>query len=429
MVRRRESAIHSTFIRRILWIMVRMTVLASGSRGNSSIVSSATTRILVDAGLSCRELMKRMKAAGEEPTALDAILITHEHKDHVQGMAVTARKLGIPVYLTEPTHRAWIRWMTPQKRITYAEWLAQRRAAASGQQSASSGQQSAASGQQSASSGRAAESGQRTADSVREEQGTGLRAPSTENNAEQGAGCRVQGTENGGPRSAVGVQEEQGSGLRAPGTENNGCAIGSVRCSADVTGEPDEDEKAAAEEVIAEALREPEKDPTALPAVEYFRSGSAFRIGDIAVTPFTIPHDAADPVGFVFEADGVRIAIATDLGYMPSNVHVHLRRCDVLMLESNHDVDMLRDGPYPWSVKQRVMSRVGHLSNYATAEFLAKSYDGGAVYVVLAHLSENNNLPELARISAERALRDRMSLLANHLLLAEQDRPLEPIVL
>jgi len=74
-----------------------MTVLASGSKGNSTIVSSTTTRILVDAGLSCRELMKRMKAAGEEPSALDAILITHEHQDHVQGMAVTARKLGIPV--------------------------------------------------------------------------------------------------------------------------------------------------------------------------------------------------------------------------------------------------------------------------------------------------------------------------------------------
>jgi phosphoribosyl 1,2-cyclic phosphodiesterase len=99
------------------------------------------------------------------------------------------------------------------------------------------------------------------------------------------------------------------------------------------------------------------------------------------------------------------------------------------MLASNHDVDMLRDGPYPWSVKQRVMSRVGHLSNDAAADFLAKGYDGGAAYVVLAHLSENNNLPELARISAERALRDRMSLLANHLVLAEQDRPLEAIVL
>ncbi|MFY9745837.1 MAG: MBL fold metallo-hydrolase [Acidobacteriaceae bacterium] len=345
--------------------MVRMTVLASGSKGNSTIVASATTRILVDAGLSCRELMKRMKAAGEEPSALNAILVTHEHQDHVQGMAVTARKLGIPVYLTEPTHRAWVRWMTPQKRITYAQWLEQRRALK--------------------------DSEQRTADSRQEN-----------------------------PQEAGGRRQET-----APGAEDNDQKTGSVRCSADVSAEPDEEEKAAAEEVLSE----PEKDPTSLPSVEYFRSGSGFRIGDIAVTPFTIPHDAADPVGFVFEADGVRIAIATDLGYMPSNVHVHLRRADVLMLESNHDVDMLRDGPYPWSVKQRVMSRVGHLSNDAAAEFLARAYDGGAAYVVLAHLSENNNLPELARISAERALRDRMSLLANHLLLAEQDRPLEAIVL
>jgi phosphoribosyl 1,2-cyclic phosphodiesterase len=340
--------------------MVRMTVLASGSKGNSTLIASATTRILVDAGLSCRELMKRMKAAGEEPRALDAILITHEHQDHVQGMAVTARKLGIPVYLTEPTHRAWVRWMTPQKRITYAEWLQKRRQEAEDRRQA------------------------------------------------EGAGCRVQGAEGG----ADTVQAES-----------------SARCSTDVAAEPDEEEKAAVEEVIAEAAREPERDPASLPSVEYFRSGSGFRIGDIAVTPFTIPHDAADPVGFVFEADGVRIAIATDLGYMPSNVSVQLRRCDVLMLESNHDVDMLRDGPYPWSVKQRVMSRVGHLSNDAAAEFLEKGYDGGAAYVVLAHLSENNNLPELARISAERALRDRMSLLANHLLLAEQDRPMGAIVL
>jgi phosphoribosyl 1,2-cyclic phosphodiesterase len=329
--------------------MVRMTVLASGSKGNSTVVSSARTRILVDAGLSCRELMKRMRAAGEDPTALDAILITHEHQDHVQGMAVTARKLGIPVYLTEPTHRAWVRWMTPQKRITYAEWLAQRKA------------------------------------------------------QKRNAGGSVEGTE-----SASG---------------------GNARCSADVSPEPDAEEKAAVEEVIAETAKEPERDPTSLPSVEYFRSGNGFRIGDIAVTPFTIPHDAADPVGFVFEADGVRIAIATDLGYMPSNVSVQLRRADVLMLESNHDVDMLRDGPYPWSVKQRVMSRVGHLSNDAAAEFLAKGYDGCAAYVVLAHLSENNNLPELARIAAERVLGDRMSLLANHLLLAEQDRPMEAIVL
>ncbi len=90
---------------------------------------------------------------------------------------------------------------------------------------------------------------------------------------------------------------------------------------------------------------------------------------------------------------------------------------------------MLRDGPYPWSVKQRVMSRVGHLSNDAAAEFLEKNYDGNAAYVILAHLSESNNLPELARISAERALRDRMSLLANKLLLADQHQPLNTIVL
>jgi ribonuclease BN (tRNA processing enzyme) len=170
-------------------------------------------------------------------------------------------------------------------------------------------------------------------------------------------------------------------------------------------------------------------DPCRLPGVEYFAAGSGFLIGDIAITPFTIPHDAADPVGFVFEADGVRMAIATDLGYMPPNVKMALRNCDVLMLESNHDLEMLRDGPYPWSVKQRVMSRVGHLSNEAASDFLEKNYDGNASYVVLAHLSESNNLPELARVTAERALSDRMSLLANKLILAEQDAPLEPICL
>ena len=302
--------------------MVRMTVLASGSKGNSAVVATSKTRILVDAGLSCRELTKRMREAGEELAALDAILITHEHQDHVQGLAVTARKLRIPVYFTEPTHRAWVRWLTPRKRVTYAEWLEQRRKAA------------------------------------------------------------------GSPA-------------------------------------PEAEEQAAAEE----ALSEPERDPAALPAVEYFQAGNRFRIGDIAVTPFTIPHDAADPVGFVFEAEGVRVGLATDLGYLPSNIHVHLKRCDILMIESNHDLDMLRDGPYPWSVKQRVMSRVGHLSNDAAAEFLSRSYDGHATYVVLAHLSESNNLPELARLSAERALRDRMSLLANKLVLAEQNCPSKPIVL
>src|SRR5215469_5078800 len=103
---------------------MRMTVLASGSKGNSTVVASSETRILVDAGLSCRELLKRMAAAGEDPQALSAILITHEHQDHVSGLATLARKLRIPVYFTEPTHRAWIRMVTPRSTMTYAEWLA-----------------------------------------------------------------------------------------------------------------------------------------------------------------------------------------------------------------------------------------------------------------------------------------------------------------
>ena len=170
-------------------------------------------------------------------------------------------------------------------------------------------------------------------------------------------------------------------------------------------------ECAAEEEELTASAEKVEADPCALPGVEYFRAGASFSIGDISVSAFTIPHDAIDPVGFVFQAEGIRIGIATDLGYMPPNVSLQLRGCDVLMLESNHDLEMLRDGPYPWSVKQRVMSRVGHLSNDAASSFLEKHYDGQASYVVLAHLSESNNLPELARVAAEYALRDRMSLL------------------
>src|SRR5205823_4025783 len=188
--------------------------------------------------------------------------------------------------------------------------------------------------------------------------------------------------------------------------------------------DPEEEDLCAPESQQAAAQK---PDPTYLPAVEYFHSGTRFSIGDIDITPFTIPHDAADPCGFVFESEGIRMALATDLGYMPPNVKAALKRIDVLLLESNHDLEMLRDGPYPWSVKQRVLSRVGHLSNEAASEFLESSYDGQATYVILAHLSESNNLPDLARVRAERALAGYASLLANRLVLAAQNEPLSPI--
>jgi phosphoribosyl 1,2-cyclic phosphodiesterase len=331
--------------------MMRMTVLASGSKGNSTVISSSQTRVLVDAGLSCRELMKRMAVAGEDPTALDAILITHEHQDHVAGLGVLARKLGIPVYLTEPTHRAWVRMITPRRTMSYAEWL----------------------------------------DRVQQEKEARAQAAALE---------------------AAGVQ----AGL----CDSMSAAVESAAAEPEEDVDPDEP---------ASRPERAKPDPAFLPSVEYFHSGRQFSIGDIEITPFTIPHDAADPCGFVFAAEGARMAVATDLGYMPPNVKAALKRIDVLLLESNHDLEMLKDGPYPWSVKQRVLSRVGHLSNLATAEFLEQDYDGAASFIVLGHLSESNNAPELARLAAEQALAGHPTLLGNRILLAEQSAPLESICL
>lgn len=264
---------------------VSVSVLASGSRGNCAMVQSSATRILVDAGLSCRETFKRLKSAGEDPRSLSAIVITHEHSDHVNGLLVLAKKLKIPIFMTGATHQAWSRAV----------------------------------------------------------------------------------------RDAVGERPE-------------------------------------------------------ISQLELFSAGRRFQIGDIEIMPFTIPHDAADPVGFTFRAEGVKVAFATDLGYVPASICDHLRSCDVLLLESNHDVEMLRVGPYPWSVKQRVASRVGHLSNAALAQFLHNDYDGSAAYIVLAHLSEQNNHPEVARLAAEKALGNRQGhLWGNQVMLAAQSEVMQPI--
>jgi phosphoribosyl 1,2-cyclic phosphodiesterase len=320
-----------------------MTVLASGSKGNATVIAAGKTRLLVDAGLSCRELLRRMAIVGEDPDALNAILITHEHIDHVAGLAVLARRLGIPVFFTEQTHRAWVRALTPKTTMSYAKWL-----------------------------------------ELREQEKAAAEVPDL-------APAHV----------LLSVVAEE-TPMPEDDLDEEDCAPVKVKANASY-----------------------------LPIVEYFKPGQNFSIGDIDVSPFTIPHDAADPCGFVFHAraESLRMAIATDLGYIPPNVNMALKSVDVLLLESNHDLEMLKDGPYPWSVKQRVLSRVGHLSNTATADFLMRDYDGGAHTIVLGHISEQNNLPELAKLAAEQAVGDRLSLLGNRILLATQELPLEPICL
>jgi phosphoribosyl 1,2-cyclic phosphodiesterase len=347
--------------------MMRMTVLASGSKCNSTVIASSRTRVLVDAGLSCRELLRRMAVAGEDPARLDAILVTPEHQDHIAGLAVLARRLKIPVFFTEPTHRAWVRMLTPRTTMTYAKWL----------------------------------------DHVQREKEARATAIAASTST---AGLAAQS-------EAIASVSAEAAALNRSDDPN---------VTLELPVDPDEEELCSPE---PEQKAEQKADPTHLPAVEYFHAGTQFSIGDIDITPFTIPHDAADPCGFVFEAEGIRMALATDLGYMPPNVKAALKRIDVLLLESNHDLEMLRDGPYPWSVKQRVLSRVGHLSNNATAEFLEKDYDGGAAWIVLGHLSESNNAPELARLSAEQALGNQPTLLGNRIVLAGQSVPLDPITL
>ena len=288
---------------------------------------------------------------GEDPEALNAILITHEYLDHVAGLSVLARRLKIPVFFTESTHRAWVRMLTPRTTMTYAKWL----------------------------------------DTVqREKEERSGHAPAH--------------------MAVTAVMEE---------------------CEPSAVDDPTEAEAVVPDGAADEVSPKVKADPAFLPAVEYFRAGHGFSIGEIDVNPFTIPHDAADPCGFVFHArsESIRMAVATDLGYVPPNVKMALRGVDVLLLESNHDLEMLKDGPYPWSVKQRVLSRVGHLSNDACAEFLMRDYDGGAHTIVLGHLSEQNNLPELAKLAAEQAIGGRMTLLGNRVVLALQDAPLEPICL
>jgi phosphoribosyl 1,2-cyclic phosphodiesterase len=275
-------------------ISLRVLILGSGSSGNATLVETSTTRVLVDAGFNRKETLRRLAVLGASIDRVHGILISHEHSDHVSGLANLSRSWHAPVYITEGTFTEYTR-------------LA--------------------------------------------------------------------------PRSEV-------------------------------------------EKILCV-----EKLDT--------RTSRRFTLGNIDVTAFSIPHDAADPVAFTLCAEGCKVSIVTDLGYLPAHVREHLRGSDLLILESNHDLDMLKVGPYPWHIKQRVMSRTGHLSNHAVSEFLAdgdpegSGFDAHARWLVLAHLSENNNNPDVARLSAEEALgrRPDSAAYSGELHIASQRVPLGPFVL
>ena len=145
--------------------------------------------------------------------------------------------------------------------------------------------------------------------------------------------------------------------------------------------------------------------------VEQIESSKDFRIGEIDFHPFTIPHDAVDNFGFTATHQGVKIATLMDFGHITTLVTEQLRGCAAILIESNHSRDMLKAcDSYPWELKQRILSRLGHLSNEDVADWLRDGFDGIADHIVLAHLSQRANNPYLAKISAEVALQERSPL-------------------
>lgn len=159
---------------------------------------------------------------------------------------------------------------------------------------------------------------------------------------------------------------------------------------------------------------------------ERIESSADFRIGDIDFEPFSVPHDAVDNFGFVAKKDGIRVATLMDFGAITTLIKDKLRGCNAIVIESNHSRDMLKTCPvYSWDLKQRIAGRHGHLSNEDLSDWLAGEYDGGAEEIVLAHLSQRANEPNLARLMAESALQMRPGLFRSttRISISRHDRP------
>ncbi len=225
--------------------MIRFASLGSGSSGNATIIERGATRVMMDCGFAVSETRERLGRLGLAPRDLTAIVVTHEHDDHLGGVARFAKRYAIPVYLTRGT----------------AQWL-------------------------------------------------------------------------------------------------------------------------------------PEDFPLVL--ARLIDSHSPFAVNEIQVEPFPVPHDAREPVQYVFGDGAARVGVLTDLGCSTAHVEEKLSACDALVLECNHDLHMLMTGPYPVSLKQRVAGRFGHLSNRDAASLLANLDRSKLKHVVAAHLSKQNNTPELA---------------------------------
>ncbi|MBT5551112.1 MAG: MBL fold metallo-hydrolase [Nitrospina sp.] len=156
-----------------------------------------------------------------------------------------------------------------------------------------------------------------------------------------------------------------------------------------------------------------------LPGFNTIRAGQPIEFGELMVEPYATPHDAEESVAFVIHYRGLRLGLATDLGKVTAEVKNKLQNLDALLIEANHDVEMLDAGPYPWVTKRRIKSDVGHLSNEACGEILSSVKHSRLRLVVLMHMSETNNHPELARITARQALGQDTP----EMIIAEQNHP------